>query len=261
MSHRWVLVSLAASIALAMPGELSAQQSQPFRQAQVTPKRMPPDPRLDVEELTPAQIQRAQDLEQPPEPPAKSAPKTAAPKTAQPARAVACSGAFAKESNHIKLASVYKSENVAFAEVDAGEGKTIMASVLFPKDPKRRLEVWWLNETARAGIYLVVINGQSTWSGPKGVRLGLQLAAIEKLNGKPVKLKGLNKDAIGMISDWQGGTLEQLPGGCRFGISFRPDPKAPADALTAVSGDQELLSTDASVRAVKPTISEILIGY
>jgi hypothetical protein len=39
------------------------------------------------------------------------------------------------------------------------------------------------------------------------------------------------------------------------------DPKSTPDARSAVSGDKELLSSDAGMRAVKPTVMEILIGY
>src|SRR5438132_3885022 len=103
MSYRWFLVLLAAGVALALPAELSAQQPQPYRQAQAAQRQVPFDPRFDIEELTPGQIQRAQE----PDRPAAVAPPPAKPpapkQPAQPARAVACSGAFAKDSNHIKL--------------------------------------------------------------------------------------------------------------------------------------------------------------
>jgi len=262
MSHRWVIVSLAAGMALAAPAELSAQSQWPQAPAAPRAKQTPrAEPQLDVEELTPGQIQRAQE----PDRPAAStptAPKAAAPKPPpQPARAVACSGAFAKNSSHLNLATVYKSENVLFTEVDAPEGKKLMASVLFPKDPKRRLEVWWQNEAARTGTHLIVINGQSTWTAPKGLKLGLQFAAIEKLNGKPFKLKGFDKDNVALISDWQGGALEQLPGGCRVGVYLRPDAKASPEARGEMAADKEFVSTDASVRAVKPAVAEIIIGY
>jgi hypothetical protein len=144
--------------------------------------------------------------------------------------------------------------------VDAGDGKKVMASVLFPKDPKRRLEVWWRDEANHSGTYLIVIGGQSTWTGPKGVRLGLGLAALEKLNGKPFRLMGPGKDGVATVTDWQDGALGQLPD-CAVRASFRPDPKTPAAARNAISSDKEFASSEAVVRAVKPTVSEILIGY
>ncbi len=256
MNNRLFLVSLAAGIGAVAPAVVWAQQGSRF------PEDRFPDPGNYSEELTPGQIQRAQERDLPrdrnPPPPAKSAPKQQA---AAPARAVACGGAFAKDSSHIKLATVYKSENVVFMEVEAAEGKKLMASVLFPKDPKRRLEVWWQNEAARTGIHLVVINGQSTWTAPKGLKIGLQLAALERLNGKPFKLKGFGADNVGPVSDWQGGALASLTGGCKVGVFLRPDAKASPEARNEVPGNAEFTSADAPVKAVKPTVAEIIIGY
>src|SRR5262249_24829674 len=167
MINRVLLISLAAGIGAVAPAMVWAQQGSRF------PENRFPEPGGYNEELTPGQIQRAQEPESPTDrrapPAARSTPKQppAAP------RAVACSGAFAKDSSHLKLATVYQSENVVFTEVEASEGKKLMASVLFPKDAKRRLEVWWQNEASRTGIHLIVISGHSTWTAPKGLKIGL----------------------------------------------------------------------------------------
>ena len=96
-------------------------------------------------------------------------------------RIVACSGPFAKDSSNLKLAMVFDSRNVTFEDVDVG-GTKVGASVLFPKDAKHRLEIWWANQASRSGTYLILINKQSTWSAPDGLKLGLTLAELEKLN-------------------------------------------------------------------------------
>jgi hypothetical protein len=173
---------------------------------------------------------------------------------------VACSGPFAKDSSMLGLATAFDSRNVTFTEIDSA-GSKVGASVLFPKDPKRRLEVWWSNPGSRSNTYLIVIGGQSTWTGPGGMRLGLTLPELEKLNHKPFKLKGFDKDKIATVSDWDGGALASLPGGCKSGLSLRADSKAPADAVSAVAADHEFSSADPAIRAAKPKVSEILIGY
>ena len=205
MTSRWLLVSLVA-MGIAAPSFASAQQ-----------RSRTPDPQIYTDELSPRQFQREPDPDplterrvapsrrvQPPSARAQALPQRqptsyppAQPPTqpALPARAVTCGGAFAKDSSHLKLATAYKPENIVFTEVDASEGKSLMATMLFPKDPKRRLEVWWDNETSRSGTYLIVINGQSTWSAPKGLKLGLQVAQLERLNGKPFKLKGFGSSS------------------------------------------------------------------
>jgi len=265
MTSRWLLVSLVA-MGTAAPSFASAQQRSPF-----------PDPKIYTEELSPRQMQRepapdplerraspSSRVETPPtrtqtQPQRQPTSYPPAQPAAQAARAVACGGAFAKDSSHLKLATAYKPENIVFTEVDASEGKKLMATVLFPKDPKRRLEVWWDNETSRSGTYLIVINGQSTWTAPKGLKLGLQVAQLERLNGKPFKLKGFGSGSEGTVSDWQGGALESIAGGCKVGVSMRADAKASPNAIELAAA--ELASTDATVKAIKPAVTEIIIGY
>jgi hypothetical protein len=177
-----------------------------------------------------------------------------------PTIVVACGGPFAKDSSHLKLAMFFDSKNITFTDVEAS-GSKVPASVLFPNDPKRRLEVWWSNPTTRNDIHLIVIGGQSTWAAPGGLRLGQTLEQVEKLNHKPFKLKGFDKDRIATGSNWDGGALVTAAGGCRPGVSLRADAKASAEEIGALSADKEYSSSDPAIRAAKPTVSEILIGY
>ena len=108
---------------------------------------------------------------------------------------------------------------------------------------------------------LIVITGQSDWTAPGGLRLGLALAELEKLNHKSFKLKGFDKNGIATISDWGGGELASLAGGCNNGVSLRADPKVSAKIIGALSPNKEYVSSNPQMRAAKPTVSEILIGY
>ncbi len=177
------------------------------------------------------------------------------------AHAVACSGIFAKDSDHLKLTTAFGSKNITFSDVETNDGSKVPASVLFPNDPKSRLEVWWSDPAARSDIHLIVIGSQSTWTAPGGMRLGQTLEQVAKLNHKPLKLKGFDKDRIATVSDWDGGALVTLAGDCNAGVSLRADPKASAGTISALSADKEYSSSDPTIRAAKPTVSEILIGY
>ena len=155
----------------------------------------------------------------------------------------------------------YQSRNVAFTQVDAASGAKVMASVLFAKDPKRRLEVWWSKPATRTDTHLIVINGQSDWIAPGELHLGLTLAELERLNGKPFKLLGFNKEHVATLSDWNGGQLAAIPGGCKIGLSSARRPKASASALAGAPADRAFSSGDSALRAVNPTVSEILVAY
>ena len=222
--------------------ESQQPQQQPQTQA---PARQAPPPRQQAQPAPQAD---------PDAPKPAPKPRVAAP----PANAVTCGGVFAKDATHLKLAIKYDSRNIVFGEVDGPDGTKIKATILYPNEPKRRLEVIWNNDAGRTDLSLVVINGQSQWVAPKGLKLGTPLAALEKANGRPFKISGFAADGTASVAGWEGGALSALPGGCKVGIRLAADSKA---AAGATAGDKELLSNDASLKAIKPAIAEILIGY
>ncbi len=175
-------------------------------------------------------------------------------------RAVTCAGPFSKGSSHIQLAMFFGSENLTFTDVAGPEGSRLQASVLFPKNPKRRLEVLWHNEASRLNTNLIVIEGQSTWAGPRGLRLGMSLAALEKANGRPFKLLAFGSDGLAAVASWEGGAFDKIPGGCKLGVRLRADAKAKAaagdSAANAVHG-----SRDEAIISARPRIAEIVVGY
>jgi hypothetical protein len=230
------------------PDPTKPQAEEPLAPAQPAPRRQPAQARPAPQD----------DAAAAPAPARRAAPRVPATATAT---AVTCGGIFAKNTSHLKLAQRYDSRNVVFGPVDGPEGSKINATIVFPNDPKRRLEVLWSNEGSRADISVIAINGQSQWRAPKGLKLGLAIAALEKLNGKPFKLTGFAADGSASVLSWEGGALNVLPGGCKVGMRLFEDAKSPEAARSAVAGSNELLSSDPRVRAVKPAVGEILIGY
>lgn len=269
MRRRWIAAACIGGFVMATTGTLSAQQRQPA-------PAFEPDPNLDAaDQLAPSQVRqpmpaavatptgggggvraatRATDAAAEPGPEAKPS------RLASP-HVVVCSGVFARDSSHLKLTTAFRAKNVAFAQVDGGAAGPVMASVLFAKDPGQRLEVWWAKPASRSDIHLIVINGRSDWSAPGDLRLGLTLADLERLNGKPFKLSGFDRNNVATLTNWDGGALAEVPGGCKVGISLRPAAATPASALGALPADREFSSADSALRAANPTVSEILIAY
>jgi hypothetical protein len=66
-------------------------------------------------------------------------PKHAAANAAAPACTVSCKDAFAKDSSHIKLATLFDSQNVTWDDVDGPEAQAQSHREIL-NDPKRRLE-------------------------------------------------------------------------------------------------------------------------
>lgn len=300
MHRRWIEAALLVGLATVAAGPLSAQQPQPqsmqpsimTEEPDAAPAAPAPprphgkstpafehDPDLDAQDqFAPSQIQQQM-------PDAVAMPGAAgggghhvhasargtdasiepgavarASRSPRP-NIVACSGVFGRDSSHAKLASAFQSRNVAFTQVDNSSGDKVMASVLYAKDPRRRLEVWWSKPASRSDTHLIVINGQSDWIAPGDLHLGLTPAELEKLNGKPFKLSGFDKNHVATLSDWNGGLLAAPAGGCKIGISLRADPKTAASTLNDLPADRSFTSSDAALRAANPTVSEILVAY
>jgi hypothetical protein len=83
---------------------------------------------------------------------------------------------------------------------------------------------------------------------------------LEKLNRKPFKLKGFDKGKVAAVTDWDGGTLAALPGGCKAGVFLRAEAKAAIEVIAALPGDHEFSPTPRCVLP-RPAVTEILIGY
>lgn len=259
--------SVLVAIMLATLAETAAAQftpsSPPGSPPNTVQNRWPEPQKAPQTQAEPASPPQAAPARQPAQAkPASAAPKPAPQRAAAPTpAAVACNGIFAKDSSHLKLTKKYDSRNVVFGQVDGPDGAKLPASILFPNDPKRRLEVLWNNDEGRSGTQVIAINGKSQWGAPKGLKLGLSIAALEKLNGRTFKITGFGADNTATVLGWENGALGSLPGGCKIGLRLIEDPQAPQQARDTVGGDKELVSSDANVRAVKPVVTEILIGY
>jgi len=176
-------------------------------------------------------------------------------------RVIKCEGPFARNAGHADLVKAFGSGNVAYQDIDGAEGEKIKASVLYPNDSKAKLEIIWGDEKGRRRP-TIRAKDQSAWASANGIRIGMALADIEKMNGKPFTLSGFDWDYGGRVKDWQGGELAKpLPGGCVVGIEFVHPEDAPEANLTKVSGDSDFRSDNADMRAVEPYVAMITISY
>lgn len=178
------------------------------------------------------------------------------------APALSCTGPLAAESSHAKLVATFGAGAVVFRKVDGAEGEKIGATVLFPDDPKRRIELFWSDEAKRAGLSSARPGPANRAAAPDGVRPGMSIAEVEKLNGRPFTLSGFGWDYGGSVTDWKGGALAgPAPGGCVVSVRFALPPDA-ADAVTEkVSGDREFSSSDRNIRAAKPIVEGFTLGW
>jgi hypothetical protein len=177
-----------------------------------------------------------------------------------------CTDAFAPSTSEQALIAKYGKGNVKRDTIYVAEGGEEEGTVLFPNDPKRRLEIVWKNKKQRKSPEWMRVPTESRWS-VFGLRNGTTLADLVKRNGRDFKFSGFGWDYGGAITDWRGGAMNTVGGKtCHVGVSIDavvPDnpTKSQEAALNAVSGDSEFLSSSPHLKKIKVQVNEIIVSY
>jgi len=186
------------------------------------------------------------------------APKTPAPAAAaqpgdapaRPALAPATDyvlpGALAPDIGIEQLRQLFGADNVAIDEhLPGAEGEEFRGVRLFADDPSRRARLYFQDSQTLRGLSLAVVDDAgSRWRLDNGVQIGLPLAELAELNGKPLRFYGLDWDYGGIVSDWNGGALAPKDGDpLRRNARLSLGEDAPAQAAVPI-GDGEFSSDD-----------------
>ncbi|KRA76980.1 hypothetical protein ASD78_05040 [Lysobacter sp. Root667] len=150
---------------------------------------------------------------------AANAPRNATPAPAAPAAtdnvaapataALMLPGDFAPDTSPDELRKRYGAANVRLGKVPGAEGEEFPGVILFPDDPTRRAYLYFQNDQTLQGLSLVrVLDRESRWTLDNGLRMGMPLAEMVELNGKPISFYGLEWDYGGTIVDYHGGKLD-----------------------------------------------------
>lgn len=174
------------------------------------------------------------------------------------AEELACDPAITAKTTLADLEKTYGKKNVKTGEVDGPEGTTMIATTVFPKDEKKTFEVYWFDEAKHEGLagYTVAADGE----GPGGLKIGMPIKDVEKINGGTFTLSGFYWD-YGGGANLQDGRLGKIDG-CFVGVTFSPSIDPPNDKISqAISGEQELKSNMKEFDVVKPVVQTINISF
>ncbi|GGF86762.1 hypothetical protein GCM10007301_53340 [Azorhizobium oxalatiphilum] len=176
-------------------------------------------------------------------------------------RAFSCVGPWSATTSDTYLKGIFGVSRVVQApDVLQPSGATGPGSIVLPEDPKLRVAVAWADGFAYAGPLRFNFSEETAWS-VNGVGIGTTLAQLEKINGKPFRLVGFGGDNGGLVTDWQGGTLSNLQGGCALTVQLAISALAPASAQAKVVGPRVFSSSDRNVRTLRPTVGSFWVYY
>jgi hypothetical protein len=153
--------------------------------------------------------------------------------------------------------------NVTIAEIDGAEGETSKGIVLFAGDPARRAELFVQDEVHLRGIASIRATGKhSRWHFDSGVRPGMSLADLVRLNGHSIVFAGLDWDYGGSVEDWHKGRLDRRAGDPVFrSVSLAHDETAAANSFP--SGEGHYRSDDPRYPALGTTlfVGEVSVSF
>jgi hypothetical protein len=177
---------------------------------------------------------------------------------------LACRGPLARDGSEAALAKAFGAADVTRAAIDVGEGMTEPGTILFAKDPKRRIDILWHDSARRSRPSTIRVAPGAIWriavpDAEPPIRQGVSLAQVEAANGRPFEILGFGWDRGGHAGDWKGGRLAKPDGGCELTLRFEPEPGFLA--MDAISGDRPFSSADARIRAVKPVVVEVRLRW
>lgn len=174
------------------------------------------------------------------------------------AEEIACEGVFAIDSSEARLIQSYGADNVVTGIVPGPEGTEMLATTVFPDDPKRSLQFVWWNEDALSDPSYIDL--PSKLVAPGGIHIGMSLAEVEAINGEPFTLLGFGWD-YGGSAGFEAGALSDLPGDCILSVRFEyGDSPEGLDTLPAM-GDKELTSDDPLLGQMDVRVYAMSIGY
>ena len=192
----------------------------------------------------------------------------AVPTTPPPANAnaIQCTGVWSPATTEKALIAQFGRANVKRESIYLAEGEETPGTVLFPNDPKRRVEIVWRDKKKYARPEWLRIADESTWTA-FGLRVGMPLAELQKLNGKPFVFSGFEWDYGGFVTNWRSGAIATL-GGKTCAVTVRIDPlypenptKAEQAAMDAMGGDIEVTSDSPHAKRLKLRVSELSVQY
>lgn len=177
-----------------------------------------------------------------------------------PPRVFDCKGPWSPTTSEDNIMAAFGQQYVIHGNVPQPNGTMAPGSILLPNEPKLRVEIAWADALGYTSPTRASFSEETRW-GVQGVSIDSTLAEVVRANGGPFKLVGFGGTNGGMVTDWLGGRLGNLPGPCKLGVQFALPATAPDSAVARVSGSTVYSSTDDAMRAISPTVGRIWVNY
>lgn len=179
-------------------------------------------------------------------------------------------GPITAETTRAGLAALFGNENVQDRNLELSEGPDV-ATVIYGGDSSAALAVTWDKErVSTIHICYGTNTGTCRWRTASGIRIGLPVRELEKLNGKSFQIAGYGFDGQGAVTSWRYGMLEEDPAACGH-LLVRLTPAAKLEGRTLskqesslmkqLQGDKSYSSGSLSILELNPIVSALELQF
>lgn len=175
-------------------------------------------------------------------------------------------GPITATTTRAELDSLFGRDNVQDRSLDGNEGPEA-ATVVYGDDASAALAVTWDKEhVSTIHICYGTNTGPCRWRTASGIRIGLLLRELEKLNGKSFQMAGFSSEGRGAVTSWRHGTLEDDPAACghlvvrltpEAELEGRPLSKQESSLMKQLQGDKPYSSGSLAIPELNPMVSAL----
>jgi hypothetical protein len=184
----------------------------------------------------------------------------ATPALAKDKTAFSCTGVFGPDSSEALLKQTYGEANVVTGMVPGAEGEEMLATTVFPNDPDKTMQFAWMNDDTREGLGFVDL--PPSIEGPHGVRVGMSVAEVVAINGKPFNIGGFWWDYGGYAQIDEGTLANGELTTCFLSLRFSPGEDYPQDLdVSAVSGEVSIPADEPLLEKLDTRLSVVSVSY
>lgn len=158
------------------------------------------------------------------------------------------------------LRKQYGQANVVEGELPGAEGETAQGWIIYPDNPEKKLMIYTDESNSHPGS-LLVDEANSKWHLANSVKIGTNSKTLESLNKKAFSFYGFYWDYGGVITDWNGGDLDnKAAGALHINIHLCPpeDPTLPDNYL---SGDGTFNSDNPLAQKYPPLVCKLGVYF
>jgi hypothetical protein len=178
-------------------------------------------------------------------------------------------GPITASTTRAELDAMFGKENVQERNLGISQGPEA-ATVVFGDDASVALAITWDRERpSTIHICFGTQTGPCRWRTAGGIRIGLPIRELEKLNEKSFQLTGFGGEPQGTVISWRKGQLEEDPAMCGH-LVVRLTPaaeltgslsKSEATVLKQLQGEKPYSSSYIPMLELNPIVSSLEMQF